>query len=70
MDRRNFLKQASGYTLATIGAITGIGKVFSESTAYKEFKTNELSFSDNLVHKKDYCCPIKVDNIKKLWLDR
>lgn len=53
MDRRNFLKQASGYTLATIGAITGIGKVFSESTAYKEFKTNELSFSDNLVHKKD-----------------
>lgn len=44
MDRRNFLKQASSYTLATIGAITGIGKVFSESTPYKELKTNELFF--------------------------
>ena len=29
MERRNFLKQASGYTLAAIGMMTGMGQVFA-----------------------------------------
>ena len=29
MDRRNFLKQASGYALAAAGTMTGIGHVFA-----------------------------------------
>ena len=29
MDRRNFLKQASGFALAAAGTMTGIGQVFA-----------------------------------------
>ncbi len=36
MDRRNFLKQASGYALAAAGTMTGIGQVFATTMPAKE----------------------------------
>ena len=51
MDRRNFLKQASGYALAAAGTMTGIGQVFAGTMPTSENRTNE--FSDNLKQSKD-----------------
>ena len=43
MDRRNFLKQATGYALAVAGTMTGIGQVFASTMPAKENKSNEPS---------------------------
>ena len=51
MDRRNFLKQASGYALAAAGTMTGIGQVFASTMSVKEDRTNR--HSDNLKQSKD-----------------
>ena len=51
MDRRNFLKQASGYALAAAGTMTGIGQVFASAMPAKEDRTN--GYSDNLKQNKD-----------------
>ena len=51
MDRRNFLKQASGYALAAAGTMTGIGQVFASVMPAKEDRTN--GYSDNLKQNKD-----------------
>lgn len=51
MDRRNFLKQASGYALAAAGTMTGIGQVFATSIPARVNMTNE--YSGNLKQKKD-----------------
>ena len=51
MDRRNFLKQASGYALAAAGTMTGIGQVFASTMPAKEDRTN--GYSDNLKQNKD-----------------
>ena len=51
MDRRNFLKQASGYALAAAGTMTGIGQVFASTISAKEDRTN--GHSDNLKQSKD-----------------
>ena len=51
MDRRNFLKQASGYVLAAAGTMTGIGQVFASTMPAKEDRTNW--HSDNLKQNKD-----------------
>ena len=45
MNRRDFLKQASGYVLAAVGTMTGIGQAIAGSMPVKESKTN--AFSDN-----------------------
>lgn len=45
MNRRDFLKQASGYALAAVGTMTGIGQAIAGSMPVKESKTN--AFSDN-----------------------
>ncbi len=54
MNRRNFLKQASGYALAAIGTMTGIGQVFAGSMPVKKGKTNELS--ENMKQRRDMEC--------------
>ena len=41
MDRRNFLKQASGYALVAVGTVTGIGQVFAGTMPAREVKANE-----------------------------
>ena len=51
MDRRNFIKQASGYALAAAGTMTGIGQVFASTMPAKEDRTN--GHSDNLKQSKD-----------------
>ena len=51
MNRRNFLKQASGYALAAAGTMTGIGQVFAETIPARENRTNE--FSGKLKQNKD-----------------
>ena len=51
MDRRNFLKYASGYALAAAGTMTGIGQVFAGTMPAKEDRTN--GYSDNLKQNKD-----------------
>ena len=51
MDRRNFLKQASGYALAAAGTMTGIGQVFASAMPAKEDRAN--GYSDNLKQNKD-----------------
>ena len=51
MDRRDFLRQASGYALAAAGAMAGIGQVFAGTMPTKENRTNESS--DNLKQNKD-----------------
>ena len=43
MDRRNFIKQATGYALAVAGTMTGIGQVFASTMSAKGNKTNEAS---------------------------
>ena len=43
MDRRNFLKQASGYALAAAGTMTGIGQVFASTMPARGNKTNASS---------------------------
>ena len=51
MDRRNFLKQASGYALAAAGTMTGIGQVFASAMPAKEDRTE--GYSDNLKQYKN-----------------
>ena len=41
MDRRNFLKQASGYALAAAGTMTGIGQVFAGTMPARESMSND-----------------------------
>ena len=43
MDRRNFLKQASGYALAAAGTMTGFGQVFASTMPARGNKTNASS---------------------------
>ena len=43
MDRRNFIKQASGYALAAAGTMTGIGQVFASTMPARGNKTNASS---------------------------
>lgn len=43
MNRRNFLKQASGYTLAAIGMMTGVGQAFAGTRLVGESATNASS---------------------------
>ena len=51
MDRRNFLKQASGYALVAAGAMAGVGQVFASTMPARENNANV--FSDNLKHGND-----------------
>ena len=51
MDRRNFIKQASGYALAAAGTMTGIGQVFAGTIPARENKTN--GSYDEQKHDKD-----------------
>ena len=51
MDRRNFLKQASGYALVAAGTMAGVGQVFASTMPARENNANV--FSDNLKHGND-----------------
>ena len=51
MDRRNFLKQASGYTLAAIGMMTGIGQAFAGTSSVGESAAD--ASSNNRVQRKE-----------------
>lgn len=51
MNRRNFIKQASGYALAAAGTMTGIGQVFAGTVPAKENKDN--ASYDNQKQRKD-----------------
>ena len=52
MDRRNFLKQASGYTLAAIGMMTGIGQVFAGTSPVGE-SAADASPNNNRAQRKE-----------------
>lgn len=43
MDRRNFLKQASGYALAAAGTMAGVGQVFASTMPARENNANVFS---------------------------
>ncbi|WP_366515821.1 twin-arginine translocation signal domain-containing protein [uncultured Bacteroides sp.] len=47
MNRRNFLKRASGYVLAAAGTMTGMGQVFAGTMPAKENRTNENTITFN-----------------------
>lgn len=51
MDRRNFLKQASGYALAAVGTMSGIGQVFAGSMSVVDGNIN--GFAGNAIQGKD-----------------
>ena len=51
MNRRNFLKRASGCALVAVGAMTGMGRIFAGPMSVKEGKTDKLS--DNHGQGKD-----------------
>lgn len=51
MDRRNFLKQASGYALAAAGTMAGVGQAFASTMPARENNANVLS--DNLNQSND-----------------
>ena len=42
MNRRNFLKRASGCALVAVGAMTGMGRIFAGPMSVKEGKTDKL----------------------------
>lgn len=54
MNRRDFLKQASGYALAAVGTMTGIGPVFAGSMPVKESKTKVFSGSQGLMKNMEH----------------
>ena len=51
MNRRNFLRQATGYALAAAGTMTGIGQVLASTMPANKKKTDEPS--GNLKKNKD-----------------
>ena len=51
MNRRNFIKQASGYALAAAGTMTGIGQVFAGAMPARKSETNESN--DNQKQNKE-----------------
>lgn len=54
MNRRDFLKQASGYALAAVGTMTGIGQAIAGSMPVKESKTNAFSDNQGLIKSMEH----------------
>lgn len=47
MDRRNFLKTASGFALAAAGAATGVSRVFAATPSSQEGNKSDVKSSSN-----------------------
>lgn len=50
MDRRNFIKQAAGGALLTVGAATGVSKMFAATSSYKLEEENPAEKEQTVHH--------------------